>query len=708
MEEAGYKAGIPETGAPPGAPGGDAVAASVERPDLSSLGPYVMGQWQQAKFHRRQSGVEDRLLACLRDVRGEYSDADKTKIQELEQPLVFVPNPDAKRRACNAIIRQIFFESYDPFYVLKPSPVPDLSPDDAMEIANRVLEEYVAVRIGEFVEQGMQIADAQEEALNTPPDPAALEEYVASRRDEIDNLRREAARKKVDRMGRKIADQRLDGNYNRAFMACVDYCSTYGTGVLKGPMRRIRERVKFGPNGPELQKVEVMEWTATNPFFSYPAKGSRDIQKGDYFERVQIFPRELSEMADLGAENGYFPDAINRVLTLFPAGGYTFTEPTDVERNYLEKDGTVGSLQTSFNEGIEAWCSVRGSILQSVNVLGDSEGAPIRPERYYDVNCIVVANEVVYCSVTNPRLGRPLYKGVFFQDANSWWGSCAIDKMRDLTRAYNASFRAKCVNVACSSGPMMFINTAKALPGQKYKVQPYKTVLWSDPTGMNQPPVRLFQPAANIDEITRDLETIEKQIDHVTGIPSTSHMDDTAASAGRTYNGMLLLIQAQKQGANDVILSMWEDVGRPALVYQYRYNMLFDPDPEIKGDCEVDAGGLLAILTKEQNRTALESFLNLVIASPAIQAVIGEQGMLATLRLYIQSLDGINPDNIVPSPEEMERRKRIAAINAQMQAIAQQPGVPGAPSAAPAPQTAPTAPAPRPALPAPKNQPVEM
>ena len=255
---------------------------------------------------------------------------------------------------------------------------------------------------------------------------------------------------------------------------------------------------------------------------------------------------------------------------------------------------------------------------------------------------------------------------------------------------------------------MMFINTAKTQTGQKYKVQPYKTLLWSDPTGMNQPPVRLFQPAANIDEITRDLETIEKQIDHVTGIPSTSHMDDTAASAGRTYNGMLLLIQAQKQGANDVILSMWEDVGRPALVYQYRYNMLFDPDPEIKGDCEVDAGGLLAILTKEQNRTALESFLNLVIASPVIQSVIGEQGMLATLRLYIKSLDGINPDNIVPSPEEMDRRKRIAAIDAQMQAIAQQPGVPGAPSAVPAQQAAPPAAAPRPALPAPKNQPVEM
>lgn len=652
-------------GAPPVAgnvPPTDPTVEKSKREDLTKLGPYVMAGWTLAKTHRRESGIEERLLQCLRDISGVYSADETAKITALNQPLVFIPNPDLKRRTCNAILRSVFFESYDPFYRLSPSPVPEISNDDAAKIADEVISEYTAVRISEFVDQGYPIQMAEEMAYRTPPDPDALAEYVESKRSEFDNKRTEEAKIKVERMSSKIKDQRLDGGYDEAFMQVVDYCSSFGTGVLKGPVRRIRNRVHFDGGKCVLKPTEVLEWEATHPLNSYPEKGSRDIQKGGYYERVEYTARELSDMAKLGTENGYFPDAIRRVLNLYPNGGCVLIEPTDSERSRLENNGTIVITTTSILQGIEAFLDVKGSMLRSLGILAKDDGTAIDDDEYYDANCIVIAGEVVFCTLTDEMFGRPLYKGVFYKVPNSWWGYSPIDKMRDPVRAYNNAYRAKCVNTSCCSGPMFFYNAAKLLPGQKVEVRPYAAVGWSDPIGNSQPPVRAFQPASNIDEITRDLDSIEKLIDHVTGIPSTSHMDDTAASAGRTYNGMLLLIQAQKQGANDVVLSLFNDVSRKALTYLYRYNMLYDPDEGIKGDCEVEAGGLLAILTREQNRAALESFLNMVIASPVIQQKIGDPGMMELLRVYIQTLDGINPDKIIPSEEERARRQKIAEI----------------------------------------------
>lgn len=662
----------------------------VVQSDLSKLGPYVMAQWQIAKYHRRQSGIEERLLTCLRDVNGVYSDTEAKLIQELYQPDIFYPLSNVKRRACNAIIRQIFVDSS--FYALNPSPVPDISPDDAMKLAERAIRDYVAVRISEFVDQGLPINIAQELAFRTPPDPDALKAYVESIRDEQDEERKALAKRKVDRMSKKIADQRVDGGYNKAFMTLADYAAVFGTAVFKGPSRRLKDRVKFGPNGCVLEQVEVFEYTAIHPLDCYPVKGARDVQNSDFYCRARYTPRDLSEMLDLGEENGYFPSAIRRILTMFPNGGYTLIEPTDVERYRLENDGAVGNLTTTTIDVIEGWCSVKGSVLKATGVVVDSELKPLSDDRYYDVNCTVCAGETLHCVVTDKRLGRPLYKCVFFDEPGSWWGSSPVEKMHPCVREYNADKRAKCVNVANCSGPMSFINTAKMLPGQSFRHRPYAVYTWHDPVGMGQPPARLFQAASNIMEINADLEAIEKQIDHVTGIMSASHMDDTAASAGRTYNGMLLLIQAQQKGANDVVLSMWEDVGRPALLYQYRYNMLFDPDESLKGDCEVDAGGLLAILTREQNRAALESFLTLVVSNPVVQAKIGDAGLLELLKTYIKTLDGINP-NIIPSPEEYERRAKLAQITAQVTAAIPPVGAGGSqsqppPSAMPVPQTA--------------------
>lgn len=654
---------------------------------LTHLGPFVMNEFTQAATHRRATvngvNIDEKLMSCLRDINGRYSSEEEQKINQLRQPVLFIQHADLKRRTCNAMLGQLFFEATDPPWALKRTPVPEVSDEDAMALARKVLDDWYDTVFIELVGQGATPEEAQELVAQIPPDPLAVAEYAKTRRDEIDNLRNEESEKKVDRMSVKIHDQTLEGSFSEAFKQCIDYASTYGTCVLKGPCRRLRKRVHFVNGECKLAPTEVLEWEAISPFDCYPAKGVTSIQKGNLCIRVRYTPKELRDMAKIGPENGYFPDAIKRVLDAFPNGDLRIIQPIDSEKSRLENDGSVGLVPTAILEGIEFWGDINGAMLIEKGIIKTTEGEPVEPDDYYDTHCIVFNNEVVFASLTDEKLGRYLYKGTFYRVPNSWWGDGPVEKMRDPARSFNASWRAKCVNVTQCSGPVQSINVAKMLPGQTYEQSPYKQYLYSDPTGQMRDPVNFKTVDANITELWGDLEATQKLFDTVTGIPSNTHSNDTAASAGRTYNGLLLIMTAAKQGANEIVFSLFQDVLKPALIYLYRYNMLFDEDPSIKGDCEVDAGGLLAIMVREQNRNYLESFLNMAVASPAVFNVIGDVGMGELLRTYIHLLQGINPDKIVPSEEEIEKRRAMKAIEDQVLAAAQA-GAGAAPGQTPA------------------------
>jgi len=663
-------------GVPSTVPFPEATAGILSDENLNHLGPYVLNGWRKAAMHRQNANtvkgsINEKLLACLRDVSGEYTATEKQKIAALEQPEVFINNPDAKRHTCNAIIRGIFIESANPAWTLKPSPVPEISLEDAKKIAAKVQSDYMAYKLSTMVEQGMPISEAQEMLPLIPPDPAEFASYAESVRDETDNDRMELSRRKVARMSKKIEDQLLDGEFSTAMMDMVDYCSTYGTGILLGPIRRIRKTPAFQPDGScVLKEQEVLCWEAVNPIDAYPSKGSTTIKHGDFFRRESFTPKALSKMLKLG--DGYYADNIRAVISRYPNGGLRLYEPFDAERKRLENDGAIMSSDTSIIEGIEGWCDVKGSILiDDMMIMENPDHTPIDPDEYYDVNAIVVDGKVLFCAINDERFGRPLFKAVFYRTPGSWWGDSPIEKMRDLTRAFNSSYRAKCTNVSCCSGPMMFVNTAKMVSGQSVKLKPYAVYTWSDPAGNSAPPVKLFQSASNLAEITADLNATLQMIDVITGIPSPSDADDASASAGRTYNGLVLILNARRQGANDVIFSMYQDVLKPALEYLYRYNMLFDPDGAIKGDCSVDVGGLLSILVRESNTTKLEALLNMM-NNQYVANTIGQNGVAEILREYIKTLSGVNYDRIVPTQEEIERRKMVEEMQNQIANVAAQ------------------------------------
>lgn len=641
-----------------------------ERAEIQNLGNFVMSGWRLAAFQRRQNGIDEELLECLRNCKGEYGFDEKAKIEATGQPLFYVQHADRKRRESNTLVGAIFLNSSDWPFVLRPTPVPEVSQEDAAAIAKQTIDDYVEWQTMQLIQQGVPPDQAQAMVAERPPDPLVVQQYARSRRDEIDNKRMEEATRKVSRMELKIRDQLLEGRWREAMTTLVNNCSQYGTGVLK-LCRRNRMRGHFVGGEFKRTMTEVWECEAISPFDCYPSKGAVEIGHGDFYQRVRFLPKQLNDMRKMGRENGYFPDEIEAVLNVWPNGGLVLYEPIDAERKRLENDGTTSGYKNTQLEAIESWQDVRGSLLIDQGITETTDGAPIAADEYYEANIIVMDNRVIFCSLKDEVLGRPLFKGVFYRIEGSWWGESPVKKMRDPAKLSNAVYRAKAVNQAASSGPVIFYDTSKFLCGNKFTFTPYAAYGFNPKGGDSTPPVKVVQVANNTMEMNADLSQLEKLFDTLTGIPSASHVNDASATAGRTYNGLLLIITASKEGANTVVYSLYLDVMKPFLNYLYQANMMFIDDPDIKGDCEVDAGGLLSILVKEQSTNRLLELLTLA-QQPGIRSVIGDTGMAEMLRQYVKLLQGINPDSVVPSQAEMEKRAAVAAIEAKMAQAQQQ------------------------------------
>lgn len=637
---------------------------------VQNLGSYIMGVFNQNARERRINGIDDELTECLRNVKGEYSATEKNNIGLIGQTPLFVNNFRRKKEDFKTIVGAVFLNGSDKPWMLRPTPVEETSMTDAQKLRDQVMQAYIEDKASELMGQGVPQEYAVEMVKQFPPDPKIVAEFSSRLRDETDHKRTAEATRKVERMSKKIADQLGEGRWRETMTSLVDYIATYGTAVLKGPVRRSRQRLHFNGDSPVMRETEVLECEVISPFDCYPSKGAVEITDGDFCQRVRYTPKQLKDMSGLGA--GYFKSEIDNLLALYPTGGLMMFEPTDAERRRLENDGAANVTRSTVIEGVEFWGDVRGSLLIGQGVTEKTDGTAIVEDEFYSVNAIVAANStVLFCVIEDPRFCRNLYKGVAYRIQGSWWGDSICRLMRDPARAYNFKYRATALNAVESSGFMAFYDVNSMVDGAALKLRPYGTYGYYNKTGsVTSPPVKLVQASDNSDRLIMSMQFDEKLFDTCTRIPSSNHVTDASATAGRTYNGLLLIITASKEGANDVVHSLYLDVMRPFLTYMYRYNMLYDEDPDIKGDCEVDAGGLLSILVKEQALSRMEKFLDLA-RDPNVMRVIGDSGLAALLREYATLLQGINPDNVVPSEAEMERRKKAAEIEARMEKAAQ-------------------------------------
>lgn len=624
---------------------------------VQGLAAYVRRRWAEARDHRRTSGIDDRLLNALYQRQGRYSPEDEAELDRQGAPRIYMMLTASKCRTAAGWLREVFVTSgSEKPWSIRPTAEPEMDGEARAGI------------VQEAVREAMDI----ENGLGAQVDEGMMQRIVERAKDRFAVNLRKAAEARVRRMEKRMADQLEEGGFYQALDQFIEDLVTFPAAFMKGPVVRRRRKLRWTPQGLAPEEQLVLEWERVSPFDIYPAPWSSSVDDGYLIERRRMAPEQLEQMIGV---KGFDEGAIRAVLD--EGRGLATWSWADQER--AEVEGKSEDRQRSeLIDVIQFWGPVKGSLLREWGVDGVEDD-----DRFYEVECWLIDRWVVKAILNPDPLGRrPYYKASYEEVPGSFWGHGIPDLIKDCQQVCNAAARSLIMNMALASGPQVVVNTS-ALPEGENPTQIFPWKLWLtkqdrlDPSSARAP-IEFFQPRANAQALMAVYEKYSQLADEYSGLPRYMTGDTRVGGAGRTASGLSMLMQQANRGLRQVASAVDIKVLQPLLERLYYYDVSYYNDPTMVGDVEIVANGSRMLMVKETLQVRRNEFLQLVLSSPVVLNMVGEEGLAALLREQARGLD-MDVDKLVP-PDAVLRAKAIqqaliAQQAAQGQAALQPQGV---------------------------------
>jgi len=625
----------------------EAVQASAQeaaaQPVVQGLAAYVRACWEAAYTARRTTGIEERMLRCVRQRRGEYDPEVLQEIRKSGGSEIYMMLTSNKCRSAVGWLRDALLGAgEDKPWTIEPTPLPEMPPS-----------------VMEGVQQ-LAIQEAQQfiQATGQVPSPQNMLEIQSYVKDRVVAHAKQKAKEFCERMERKMEDQLIEGGFQQALADFLEDLVTFPSAFLVGPIVRNKKRLSWQPDATGNYSVQVKdelvyEWERCDPFMIYPAPHSTDIDDGYIIRRHRMTRQQLNEL--LGVE-GYDDDSIKAVLNEFGKGGLHDWLMIDVQKATAEgkSAAAVMSNPEATIDALQFWGYVQGNMLIE---WGMDEVQIPDPERDYSCEVWLIGPYVIKAQLNSDPLGRkPIFKASYEEIPGSFWGNGVADLCRDVQKQCNTAARAMANNMGIGSGPQVVYNVDR-LPAGEDLTQMYPWKVWqttSDPFGSSAPAVSFFAPPMISGELMQIYRFFSDLADEHTGIPRYLAGDATGSGALRTSSGMSMLMNNAGKGIKQVISNV-DKVIKGAIERLWYYNMRYGTDPDLKGDIKVVVRGAEGLVIKETQQQRMNEFLQLALTNPIVNQIVGEEAIAALLRTAAKKLD-VDSDDIVPPPEIIRAR----------------------------------------------------
>lgn len=626
-------------------------AEGMDNSDLlaSGISGHISSCWNKAKFAKQQ--ITERLLKCERQRRGEYDPDKAVEIQQTGGSDIFMMITDVKCSAAKSWIQDVILQNDRPFD-LEPAEEPELPPEIRLSIVDFVRYEAEA-----YVQQGAQLH------------PEAFRQRVAEVHDMTLLRLREEAKKTAGRMSKVIEDQINEGGFHNSMMDFIDDFVTYPTAVFKGPSVRKKQKLRWGPDFVPIVSNEFFrEVERVSPYDMFPSPNASNVDDGFVIQRHKLTVKTLESMKGVP---GYSDGDIDQVLERYATKGYRYFEYGDQQRDNLEGKYHSRLYNDNIIEALEFWGPVMGSMLSQWGMKN------VDPNKVYEINAWQIGGYTIKVVLNPDPLGERPYEIASWRSIpGAFWGTALPEVVRDVQIMCNASARSLANNMGIASGPQVEVAVDRLADGEDV-TQMYPWKIWqttSDKTGGGQPGVRFFMPDMKAGELIGIYNQFAKQADEVTGIPNYIYGSGSGASgAGRTASGLSMLMDNAAKGIKSSIVAI-DRVVEMVVRKFYIHNMMYNPDPFIKGDFRVVAKGAMGLIAKEQIQVRRNEFL-VATANPVDLQIVGADGRAYLLRELAKGLQ-MDTDKLVPSVEMLNFKKQ--QIEQAMQTLqAQQQQAPG-------------------------------
>lgn len=664
-------------------------------PVLSGLHGYIRTCFEQAKSHRMNSGVDNRLLAALRAIRGEYDPDTLNDIRAFGGSEVYARITAGKVRSCAALLREVY-NTVDRPWAASVTPVPTTpGPEVDQLVRERLQAEALQMQaaIQQMAQQAQQLAAAAQAAMEqgnpegeqmqaaaaqaaqmveqmaSGLNEQALRERATTLRDEISQMRKKKAADEMHQREDILDDILTEGGFYRALWLFLGDIAAFPIAIIKGPVTQMQNKLRWGDDGkPSVEEVPAPVWSHCSPFDVFFAPWSQDVDDGYVIHRERVTRDVVSRLRNL---RNYSADAIDKILSNWGSHNCSWYDHTESERADLERRV---SDTNSFNRDPRAatmpMLSFYGSVPREHLI---SWGAPEEtlPPGDPNVFAYLLGGEVIGVT-TNPHpMGRqPFYTDSFERVAGSVYGHGIPDLLDDIQAVGSATLRAVTNNLSMSSGPMVWINEDRMVENDAngVKIHPWKIFRFTDPNssagGGSEKPMEFFQPNNNAEQLFNVFERLQVMADEVSTIPRYMQGNGQGVGgAGRTAAGLSMLMEAGGRTIKQTVGSIDSNVMERVITDLNVYLSLTRPDMIKGGDISITARGATELMQKETLRMRRLEFLN-ITNNPVDMQIVGAEGRFHLLRELARDLQLPVRDSISFTEEEMNKLTEL--MKAQM------------------------------------------
>jgi hypothetical protein len=606
--------------------------------------------------------VEQEMLSIIRQIKGEYEPDKLQAIKDMGGSDDFVRLTQHKVRDAEAQIIDVLNPYGDRTWDIEPEKVPDIPPDILVMIEQQVRQMAI--------QQAVMAQQQTGQPINTNDIIEMMRGMSEQIKESVKEKAKALAEERATNMEKLILTQLNEGNWHKAFKACINDLSRLKFCVIKGPIYRMEKTLKWeqsqmtGKFEPIVKEEVSLQFERVSPFDWYPAANSIDVDDGDAVELEHLTRSDLNKL--LGVP-GYKDDAIRAVLNDYDKG-YREDTPIDAERFYLEKDNTTGLYDQKIDklDLLNYWGQVQGKVLLEWGM--SPEEVP-DPDLDYQINGKMIGRHVIKAVLNPDPLGRKPYGVSSFSKSNdSQFGECPAEFMADLQSICNATVRAMVNNIATSSGPLTEIDIDRLAAGETADIWPHKVIQTTNKRMQEGPAVRFYQANLLAKELLLVYDKFKREADDLV-VPAYGHGNPNVQGAGKTSSGLAMLMSAAARNIKLAIMNIDQDIIIPSIERLFVHNMRFIDDDSIKGDLHVKPRGSTTLIIKDQLAIRRKEFLAETL-NPVDQQIMGIQGRAYILGENIKSLE-MDPHRALPNLEAIEKM----APGAQMFGLAP-PGAP--------------------------------
>lgn len=477
-------------------------------------------------------------------------------------------------------------------WALEPTPRPDLSSQGIMEVAQRAQREFA-----QLAQMGMAPGrDGEDLIIGRLKRQMLRSEY-------------DVAKQRATAMERLMADQLMEGGWNRAMYGFATDFSVYPFAVLQGPVPVIRPRAVWQGDRMVMRSLAAYEFQAVSPWDFWYTPDSPDTQRGTgVFIRQRWTRRQLM---DAGKMPSYREKEIIEVIKETDQAGYVYhwlSPNPDQPDNALHLwRQCAADVDVLIHYGFLSGRELRE---QGVQGLEDSH--------FYNAQLTIIGKRCVQVMVnTRPGLDtRPIFTTSFYKTRDRIASYSIPQRIRDVERCYLISLRYLIANEAMSSGPIAeadFSRLSKYMTSDDIRLAPNTVYLSSGDVSGQAPALRFYTVPSNVATYQAMLTYFMDLVDRVSNIPAALHGTAQGSGANRTFRGAAMLQGNAVKAIQAAVANIDEYVFGPMGELLYNYNLTYDKDnPDIQGDCRVLARGASGLLQREIDRQNSYEILQMV------------------------------------------------------------------------------------------------